>query len=148
MLGHPRDRRPAAAGGGAGPRRVRRRSGRPTHPFAADDVEVLEALAAQIALSVSRLQADAERAAAVAAMAEANQRLQLLAEAGRILSGTLEIDQQVGRAGRARRPRARRLVLARRHRRAGPAARAGLRAPRPRPAARRSTAYVRVDGRA
>ena len=32
---------------------------RPTHPFAADDVEVLEALAAQIALSVSRLQADA-----------------------------------------------------------------------------------------
>ena len=32
------------------------------HPFAADDVEVLEALAAQIALSVSRLQADAERA--------------------------------------------------------------------------------------
>ena len=68
---------------------------RPTHAFAADDVEVLEALAAQIALSVSRLQADAERAAAVAAMREANQRLQLLAEAGRVLSGTLEIDQQV-----------------------------------------------------
>ena len=66
------------------------------HAFAADDVEVLEALAAQIALSVSRLQADAERAAAVAAMAEANQRLQLLAEAGRVLSGTLEIDQQIG----------------------------------------------------
>jgi PAS domain S-box-containing protein len=65
------------------------------HAFAADDVEVLEALAAQIALSVSRLQADAERAQAVAAMAEANQRLQLLAEAGRVLSGTLEIDQQV-----------------------------------------------------
>jgi PAS domain S-box-containing protein len=65
------------------------------HPFAPDDVEVLEALAAQIALSVSRLQADAERASAVAAMREANQRLQLLAEAGRILSGTLEIDQQV-----------------------------------------------------
>ncbi|WP_245160277.1 SpoIIE family protein phosphatase [Blastococcus sp. CT_GayMR20] len=65
------------------------------HPFAADDVEVLEALAAQIALSVSRLQADAERATAVTAMQEANQRLQLLAEAGRILSGTLEIDQQV-----------------------------------------------------
>ena len=65
------------------------------HPFAADDVEVLEALAAQIALSVSRLQADAERAAAVTAMREANQRLQLLAEAGRILSGTLDIDQQV-----------------------------------------------------
>ncbi|SNR46427.1 SpoIIE family protein phosphatase [Blastococcus mobilis] len=65
------------------------------HAFAADDVEVLEALAAQIALSVSRLQADAERAHAVAAMAAANQRLQLLAEAGRVLSGTLEIDQQV-----------------------------------------------------
>jgi PAS domain S-box-containing protein len=65
------------------------------HPFPADDVEVLEALAAQIALTVSRLQADAERAQAVAAMAEANQQLQLLAEAGRVLSGTLEIDQQV-----------------------------------------------------
>jgi serine phosphatase RsbU (regulator of sigma subunit) len=65
------------------------------HDFVADDVEVLEALAAQIALSVSRLQADAERSQAVAAMAEANQRLQLLAEAGRVLSGTLEIDQQV-----------------------------------------------------
>ena len=66
------------------------------HAFATDDVEVLEALAAQIALSVSRLQADSARAAAVAAMREANQRLQLLAEAGRILSGTLEIDRQVG----------------------------------------------------
>jgi PAS domain S-box-containing protein len=66
------------------------------HAFAADDVEVLEALAAQIALSVSRLQADNERAAAVAAMSEANQRLQLLAEAGRVLSGSLEIDQQIG----------------------------------------------------
>jgi PAS domain S-box-containing protein len=66
------------------------------HTFAADDVEVLEALAAQIALSVSRLQADTDRATAVIAMREANQRLQLLAEAGRILSGTLEIDQQVG----------------------------------------------------
>ena len=65
------------------------------HTFAADDVEVLEALAAQIALSVSRLQADTERATAVTAMTEANQRLQLLAEAGRMLSGTLEIDQQV-----------------------------------------------------
>jgi PAS domain S-box-containing protein len=65
------------------------------HAFTADDVEVLEALAAQIALTVSRLQADAERAQAVAAMAEANQQLQLLAEAGRVLSGTLEIDQQV-----------------------------------------------------
>jgi PAS domain S-box-containing protein len=66
------------------------------HAFAADDVEVLEAMAAQIALSVSRLQADTERAAAVAAMAEANQRLQLLAEVGRVLSGSLEIDQQIG----------------------------------------------------
>ena len=108
------------------------------HPFAADDVEVLEALAAQIALSVSRLQADAERATAVTAMTEANQRLQLLAEAGRILSGTLEIDQQVAGARRARRPRARRLVLARRHRRAGPAARDRHRAPRPLAATRRS----------
>ena len=50
------------------------------HAFSADDVELLEALAAQIALSVSRLRADDERATAVAAMAEANQRLQLLAE--------------------------------------------------------------------
>src|SRR3954447_15289706 len=66
-----------------------------SHAFAADDVEVLEALAAQIALTVSRLQADTERATAVTALTEANQRLQLLAEAGRILSGTLEIDQQV-----------------------------------------------------
>ena len=66
------------------------------HSFASDDVEVLEALAAQIALSVSRLQADAAAATAGAAMREANQRLQVLAEAGRILSGTLEIDQQVG----------------------------------------------------
>ncbi|WP_345770295.1 SpoIIE family protein phosphatase [Blastococcus saxobsidens] len=65
------------------------------HDFAGDDVEVLEALAAQIALSVSRLQSDAERATAVAAMAEANQRLRLLAEAGRVLSGTLEIDRQI-----------------------------------------------------
>ncbi len=65
------------------------------HEFVPDDVEVLEALAAQIALSVSRLQADAERDAAVSAMSEANQRLRLLAEAGRMLSGTLEIDQQI-----------------------------------------------------
>ena len=65
------------------------------HPFAADDVEVLDALAAQIALSVSRLRADAERAKAVTAMAEANQRLQLLAEAGRVLSGTMDIGQQI-----------------------------------------------------
>ncbi|MDP5184683.1 SpoIIE family protein phosphatase [Blastococcus sp. BMG 814] len=67
------------------------------HEFTGDDVEVLEALAAQIALSVSRLQSEAERGAAVAAMAQANQRLRLLADAGRVLSGTLDIDQQIGR---------------------------------------------------
>jgi PAS domain S-box-containing protein len=66
------------------------------HAFTPEDVELLEALTAQIALSVSRLRADAERVAAEAAMVEANQRLQLLAEAGRVLSGTLDIDQQVG----------------------------------------------------
>ncbi len=65
------------------------------HAFSAEDVELLEALTAQIALSVSRLRADAVRAAAEAAMAEANQRLQLLAEAGRVLSGTLEIAEQL-----------------------------------------------------
>jgi PAS domain S-box-containing protein len=65
------------------------------HPFATGDVEVLEALTAQIALTVSRLQADAERAAAVAAMREANQQLQLLADAGRVLSGSLEITAQL-----------------------------------------------------
>jgi serine phosphatase RsbU (regulator of sigma subunit) len=65
------------------------------HPFSDDDVEVLEALTAQIALSVSRLQADAERDAAVAAMAAANDRLQLLAETGRVLSGTLDISEQI-----------------------------------------------------
>ena len=67
------------------------------HEFVGDDVEVLEALAAQIALSVSRLQADTARASAVAAMAQANERLRLLAEAGRVLSGTLDINQQIGR---------------------------------------------------
>jgi PAS domain S-box-containing protein len=65
------------------------------HPFTTNDVEVLEALAAQIALSVSRLKADTERSAAVAAMREANKRLQLLAETGRVLSGTLEIEEQI-----------------------------------------------------
>ncbi|MCU1614832.1 MAG: Serine phosphatase RsbU, regulator of sigma subunit (modular protein), partial [Frankiales bacterium] len=65
------------------------------HRFAGDDLEVLDALTAQIALTVSRLQADAARAAAVAAMAEANRQLQLLADAGRVLSGTLDIDQQL-----------------------------------------------------
>ena len=67
------------------------------HPFGDDDVEVLEALTAQIALSVSRLQADAERNAAVAEMAAANARLQLLADTGRVLSGTLDIDEQISR---------------------------------------------------
>ncbi|HEV7871701.1 MAG TPA: SpoIIE family protein phosphatase [Modestobacter sp.] len=66
------------------------------HPFGDDDVEVLEALTAQIALSVLRLQADAERNAAVAEMAATNDRLQLLAEAGRVLSGTLDIGEQIG----------------------------------------------------
>jgi PAS domain S-box-containing protein len=66
------------------------------HPFSEDDVELLEALAAQIALSVSRLRADDERATAVAAMAEANHRLQLLADAGRVLSGSLDINEQIG----------------------------------------------------
>jgi serine phosphatase RsbU (regulator of sigma subunit) len=65
------------------------------HRFAGDDLEVLDALTAQIGLTVSRLQADAERAAAVAAVTEANRQLQLLADAGRVLSGTLEINQQL-----------------------------------------------------
>src|SRR4051812_39894176 len=65
------------------------------HPFAGDDLEILEALTAQIALSVSRLQADAERAAAEQAMADANRRLQLLADAGQVLSGTLDITRQI-----------------------------------------------------
>jgi len=67
------------------------------HPFAGDDLEVLEALSAQIALSVSRLQADAERAAAVAAMAEANRHLQLLADVGEVLSDSLDIGEQIDR---------------------------------------------------
>ena len=66
------------------------------HPFTDDDVEVLEALTAQIALSVSRLLAAAERDAAVAEMAAANARLTMLAETGRVLSGTLEITEQLG----------------------------------------------------
>ena len=64
-------------------------------PFADEDVELLEGLAAQIALSISRLQADAERDAAVAAMADANRRLQLLADAGRVLSGTLDVPDEL-----------------------------------------------------
>jgi serine phosphatase RsbU (regulator of sigma subunit) len=67
------------------------------HAFEDADVELLDALTAQIALSVSRLRSDAERAAAVAAMAEANQRLQLLADVGRVLSGSLEISEQLDR---------------------------------------------------
>ncbi|RBY87471.1 SpoIIE family protein phosphatase [Blastococcus sp. TF02A-26] len=58
------------------------------HGFADEDVELLEGLAAQIALTVSRLRADAERDAA-------NQRLQLLADVGRVLSGDLDITRQV-----------------------------------------------------
>jgi PAS domain S-box-containing protein len=69
------------------------------HAFPDDEVEVLEALTAQIALSVSRLQADAERDAAVAEMAAANARLELLAETGRVLSGTLEITEQLSELG-------------------------------------------------
>ncbi|MGY1813911.1 SpoIIE family protein phosphatase [Blastococcus sp. SYSU D00820] len=70
------------------------------HAFTESDVEVLEALTAQIALSVSRVQADAERAGAVTAMARANQRLQLLAEVGRVLSGSLDITQQINQLAR------------------------------------------------
>ncbi|WP_369140449.1 SpoIIE family protein phosphatase [Modestobacter versicolor] len=66
------------------------------HRFTDDDVEVLEALTAQIALSVSRLQADEARDAAVAEMAAANARLELLAETGRVLSGSLDVTEQVG----------------------------------------------------
>ena len=65
------------------------------HSFSDEDVDLLEGLAAQIALSVSRLQADAERDAAVREMAGANQRLQLLADVGRVLSGTLDIERQL-----------------------------------------------------
>ena len=67
------------------------------HPFSEEDVELLQALTAQIGLSVVRLQADAQRDAAVAAMAAANARLELLAEAGRVLSGTLDITEQLAR---------------------------------------------------
>jgi PAS domain S-box-containing protein len=67
------------------------------HEFGDDDIEVLEALTAQIALSVTRLQADAARNAAVAEMAAANARLALLAETGRALAGTLDIGEQIDR---------------------------------------------------
>jgi PAS domain S-box-containing protein len=66
------------------------------HVFSDTDVALLEGLTAQIALTASRLQADIVRADAVAAMTAATARLQLLADAGRVLSGTLEITRQVG----------------------------------------------------
>ena len=65
------------------------------HVFQPDELETLDALSAQIALTLSRLRADSQRDAAVAAMADANQRLQLLADVGRILSGTLDIERQL-----------------------------------------------------
>ncbi|SDF62204.1 PAS domain S-box-containing protein [Blastococcus fimeti] len=67
------------------------------HPFDADELRLLEGLAAQVALSISRLQADAARDSAVAAMTEATQRLELLAEAGQVLSSTLDITEQLQR---------------------------------------------------
>jgi PAS domain S-box-containing protein len=67
------------------------------HAFEDADVELLDGLTAQIALSVSRLRSEAERAAAVAAMTEANQRLQMLADVGRVLSGSLDIGEQLAR---------------------------------------------------
>jgi serine phosphatase RsbU (regulator of sigma subunit) len=67
------------------------------HAFDADELRLLEGLAAQIAVSISRLQADAARDSAVTAMTEANERLELLAEAGRVLSSTLDIDEQLQR---------------------------------------------------
>ena len=106
------------------------------HAFTDEDLGLLDGLTAQIALSVSRLQADRERAAAVAAMAEANRQLQLLADAGRVLSGTLEINQQIERAVRTRRPDPGRLGLDHGHRRARPAAGDRLVARRPRPPGR------------
>ncbi len=67
------------------------------HPFDAEELRLLEGLTAQISLSTSRLQADASRDRAVAAVTEANQRLELLAEAGRVLSSTLDIGEQLQR---------------------------------------------------
>ena len=66
------------------------------HAFPDRDVELLEGLTAQIALTASRLRADTVRADAVAAMTEATARLQLLADTGRVLSGTLDVTLQVG----------------------------------------------------
>jgi GAF domain-containing protein len=65
------------------------------HPFTDEDVELLDGLAAQIALSVSRMHADAQRDAAVAAMTDTNRRLQLLADVGRVLSGALDVPDQL-----------------------------------------------------
>ncbi|MGY1752217.1 GAF domain-containing protein [Blastococcus sp. SYSU D01042] len=67
------------------------------HAFDADELRLLEGLAAQIAVSISRLQADAARDSAVTAMTGANQRLELLAEAGQVLSSTLDIGEQLQR---------------------------------------------------
>ncbi|WP_233489468.1 SpoIIE family protein phosphatase [Blastococcus sp. TF02-9] len=67
------------------------------HAFDADELRLLEGLAAQISVSISRLQADTARDSAVTAMTEANQRLELLAEAGRVLSSTMDIDEQLQR---------------------------------------------------
>jgi len=67
------------------------------HVFDADELRLLEGLTAQIAVSISRLQADAARDSAVTAMTGANQRLELLAEAGRVLSSTLDIGEQLQR---------------------------------------------------
>ncbi len=67
------------------------------HAFDDDELQLLEGLAAQIAVSISRLQADAARDSAVTAMTETNQRLELLAEAGRVLSSTLDTGEQLQR---------------------------------------------------
>ncbi|UOY00310.1 SpoIIE family protein phosphatase [Blastococcus sp. PRF04-17] len=67
------------------------------HEFSEEDVALLDGLTAQIALSISRLHADAERVAAVTAMAEANRQVQLLADAGRMLAGGLSVPQQLDR---------------------------------------------------
>ncbi len=67
------------------------------HVFDQEELRLLDGLAAQIALSISKLQADAARDSAVSAMTQANQRLELLAEAGRVLSSTLDIDEQLQR---------------------------------------------------
>ncbi|MCV2490609.1 SpoIIE family protein phosphatase [Geodermatophilus sp. YIM 151500] len=65
------------------------------HAFTDEDVELLEGLSAQIALSISRMQAAAERAAAEAATAQVTERLQLLADVGRVFAGASDITAQV-----------------------------------------------------